>query len=303
MRVMILGVACLMMVSLSIGIFLHEEPDQIKQPTPNDQNLTNTENKQERLQPIYVDENIGYSLQNDELNITFNQGEDWVKVPIDNEQFLHGNGRNLLENSYIISKEQIAFFYLAEAYDHEQSNTLLVTYSFDQGGTWEEAVVAETYPYIDFKKVDFLSDQFGYVIVTGERVVSQEASYIYMTNDGGENWVLANRPDTTNLIYNGGFIDELTGFLSVGIINPVQPELHVTQDGGNTWTEATIHVPEEYSEIFLIAEMPFKEADELIVRVNQGPNGDYKGGKVKAKFVSDDEGITWHFVEEVEQDE
>ena len=184
-----------------------------------------------------------------------------------------------------------------------EDNRVVVTYSEDQGNTWENSVVAESQPFIGFQKIDFLSDQFGYIIFTGERVMSEEASYIYITNDGGTHWELTNHPDTTRLVYDGGFLDEMIGFLSVGYTNPNKPELHVTQDGANTWSEAQINVPDEYSEIFLIAEMPYHESDHLTVLVNQGPEGDYLGGRVKGKFISKDQGMTWEFLEEVEPDE
>lgn len=101
------------------------------------------------------------------------------------------------------------------------------------------------------------------------------------TNSGG-----------TRLISNGGFVDEAIGFLSFGTINPEEPDLYVTLDGGNTWNKAIMHIPTEYNLIFVQAETPVKEQDHLSVLVNQGPNGDYKGGKVKGKFISTNHGET-----------
>src|SRR5699024_12094798 len=98
-------------------------------------------------------------------------------------------------------------------------------------------------------------------------------------------------------------IDGTIGFLCVGYTKPKNPERHVTQEEGNTWNEAQINVPAEYSEIFLIAEMPYHESGHLAVLVNQGPEGDYLGGRVKGKFISKDKGMTWEFAEEVEPDE
>src|SRR5690625_2159738 len=304
MKKIIIGVASLIMIGLIAGLFLYERSNQIESPQ---EIIQKPISKPKQLQPIYVDEHVGYALQNNELHITLNQGKDWLTVPIEKDQLFNGNyngnKQNLIEQSYIISKDRMAFLYLDAGVGSVENNRLLVTYSFDQGNTWEDSVVAESHPAIGFRKVNFLSEQFGYVIVSGERVVSQEASYIYTTNDGGEHWRLTNHPDTTSLVYDGGFVDELTGFLSVGYTNPTMPELHVTQDGGDNWSEANINVPTEFSEIFLIAEMPFKEADHLVVLVNQGPNGDYKGGRVKGKFISQDQGSTWEFAEEVDPDE
>lgn len=49
--------------------------------------------------------------------------------------------------------------------------------------------------------------------------------------------------------------------------------------------------------------MPVKEEDHLAILVNQGPNGDYLGGKVKGKFISKDNGKTWDFSKEVQPNE
>ena len=304
MKKMIIGVASLMMIGLVVGLYLYEKSDQIKLA---EFNVKETPNKPQQLQPTYVDEDIGYSLQNDALHITFDQGVNWLTVPIEKDQLFNGgyngNRQSLIKQSYVITEERLAFLYLDVPNENIENTQLKITYSVDKGNTWKDSIVAGAYPAAGFRKMDFISDQFGYVIITGERVVGQEASYIYITIDGGESWELINHPDTTRLVYDGGFVDEMTGFLSVGSINPNMPELYVTQDGGDTWGQATINVPTEYSEIFLAAEMPFKEADHLAILVNQGPNGDYKGGRVKGKFVSEDHGITWDFAEEVEPDE
>lgn len=37
----------------------------------------------------------------------------------------------------------------------------------------------------------------------------------------------------------------------------------------------------------------------MAVLVNQGPNGDYQGGNVEGKFISEDNGKTWEFTMEV----
>lgn len=88
-------------------------------------------------------------------------------------------------------------------------------------------------------------------------------------------------------------------FLSFGTINPEEPDFYVTQDGGESWTKSNIQIPTEFNKIFVTAEIPFKEDDQLAVLVNQGPNGDYQGGKVKGKFISTDNGLNWTFQKEV----
>jgi photosystem II stability/assembly factor-like uncharacterized protein len=172
-------------------------------------------------------------------------------------------------------------------------------YSIDQGKTLENTVVKEHYPPIRFRKVKFLNESFGYVIISGDRTMSQEWTTVYITNDGGKHWKETSHSNVTRLIYDGGFVDENTGFLSFGILNPVEPDLYLTQDGGKSWSKANVTIPEKYHEIFVTSEVPFNEDKHLAVYINQGPNGDYKGGRVKGKFISNDNGRTWEFSMEV----
>lgn len=296
-------VAILMMFGLIIAIFFYEKSNQIELPQYIAQELGDQEiqrKRSEQLQPIYEDEDIAYSLRNEELNITLDQGKNWLTVPIEKDKLFNerytGDKQELIEQSYILTKNRMAFIYW------EESRISLI-YSLDQGETWLHTFITGIYAPLGFHKAAFIDDQFGYALITGERVASQEVSVFFVTHDGGENWEGIFHPDTMSLVLEGGFVDEKTGFLSVGPINPDKPVLHVTQDGGNTWNEAKVNVPTEYEEIFIIAEMPSKEGEDLAVFVNQGPQGDYRGGKVKGKFISKDNGATWEFSMEVKQEE
>ncbi len=128
--------------------------------------------------------------------------------------------------------------------------------------------------------------------------MSQEAHYIYLTNDGGKTWRKTRSAETTQLISDGSFVDTQIGFLSFGVLNPDTPTLYYTQNGGSTWDLAKINVPGMYLNIFVSAEAPFVEDDHLALLVNQGDNGDYEGGNVKGKFISNDNGKTWEFAQE-----
>ncbi|PAV27969.1 oxidoreductase [Virgibacillus profundi] len=314
MKKLVVSVASIMKIGLIIAIILYQKPTTITQLHP-DQTIDEQENqeslndaekpKTELLQPIHIDDPITYSLQNDELNITFDKGSNWITVPVEKDQLFdgeyNGNKRELIEVSYVLTQNRAAFLY-SDGMDWDNKRILL-TYSLDQGKTWKESVVTKPFPAMRFRKVDFLNDKFGYVIISGGRTMSQEFSTVFLTHDGGESWEETTNSGVTRLISDGGFIDETTGFLSFGTINPEEPDLYVTQDAGNTWTEAKVNIPAEYKEIFVQAEVPVKEGGYLAVLINQGPNGDYKGGKVKGKFISKDNGKTWEFQVEVNPNE
>ncbi|MEJ8777195.1 WD40/YVTN/BNR-like repeat-containing protein [Pseudogracilibacillus sp. ICA-222130] len=270
-----------------------------KEPEQNETQENNSSDEPE-LQPVNNDA-VGYTLQNNELHITFNHGSDWIKVPVEKDSLFSGeytgNRQELIVGSYILTEKKVAFLY---SDDTDETNKIVIKYSNDQGETWQKGVVAESFPFMRFRKIAFLNNQFGYVILSGDRTMSQEYSLSFLTHDGGKTWEETSEPGNTRLLVDGGFVDENTGFMSFGTINPEEPDLYVTQDGGNTWSEAVIPIPKKYDKIFVQAELPVKEGDHLAVLVNQGPQGDYKGGKVKGKFISKDNGLMWDFSTEVQ---
>jgi hypothetical protein len=297
----IIGTVSLILVGIFITIFFFENHPELttlvrKQPIEETDTQKLGIQQLVPLQPIYVDDSIGYSLQNDQLQVTFNKGRDWILVPVEKEKLFSGeysgNKQELIEDSYMLTKNRSSFLY-------SEGDGIKFKYTLNQGKTWEDSVITAQYPPIRFRKVEFLNDRLGYVIISGDRTMSQEWTTVYLTHDGGKQWSETTHSDGTRLIYDGGFVDENTGFLSFGILNPVEPELYVTQDGGNSWSKATVSIPEKYHEIFVMAEVPFKEVDHLAVYINQGPNGDYEGGKIKGKFISNDNGKTWEFEMEV----
>jgi hypothetical protein len=304
----------LMLIGVVAGTLYFESsstPPGTNQPTENSSTQESGPPQHDPLQPIYVQDTIGYSLQRDQLQITYSDGDEWTEVPIKKGSLFEGeysgDEQELIQNSFILTPERAAFLYTdgssTDSGDGAYGKSIKLIYSLDKGKTWEGSVITEQYPPIRFRKVAFTNRAFGYVIVSGDRTMSQEWTTVYLTDDGGRTWRETAHPGVTRLLYNGGFVDEQTGFLSFGILNPEEPDLHVTLNRGNSWIKARIEIPETYHNVFVIAEVPYKEEDHLAVYLNQGPNGDYKGGKIKGKFISYDSGLTWTFSKEVQSDE
>ncbi|WP_442853214.1 WD40/YVTN/BNR-like repeat-containing protein [Bacillus sp. EB01] len=304
----ITGIAAFIMFSMFGAIFVYQlsfmdTKPNLSQEQPKPQ--TEEQPKKEELRPVQTNEAVSYSLQNNELNLTFDGGQTWVMVPVEKEQLFvgeyNGSQQELILNSYILTGNRAVFVH-TNGGDWETEG-VMVTYSLDKGKTWQNSIVTQSYPGVRYRKVDFLTDNFGYIIVSGSRTMSQEGSSVFLTHDGGKTWRKTADSGQTRLLYDGGFTDEKTGFLSYGTINPVEPDLHVTRDGGISWQKAEVRVPAKYKEIFVSAEVPIKTAKGLAMLVNQGPNGDYLGGKVKGKFTSKDNGLTWDFVVKVRPNE
>ena len=308
MKKIIVGTACLMSIGLLAGTIYFEKssniPSAAVQPSVQEQNLQSSP-QPEKLEPIYEQEPVGYSLQNDQLQITYDRGKSWTEVPLEKEKLFQGEYRGseqeLIPNSYILNEDRTAFLYTED--NNQNGKRVQLLYSLNKGDTWEESVVQEEYAPLRFRKVDFTNESFGYVIISGDRTMSQEWTTVYTTSDGGESWSQTARPDTTRLIFDGGFVDKNIGFLSYGTISPEKPDLYVTQDGGDSWKKSDVLIPEKYEKHFVMAEVPFQEEDHLGVLIKQGPDGDYQGGRVKGKFISHDQGSTWEFSKEVDPNE
>lgn len=299
MKMLIGVVTSVMIVGLIVSTIYFYQSSNI--PSPEQNQISGHKNKEKvvQLQPI-SNTNISYTLQNDELNITYNKGLSWRKVPVEKDRLFegeyNGNKKELIEKSYFLSEDMAAFLYTeGEIGDHQK---VVVTYSKDKGETWKNSVVTEGFSPMRYRKIDFLNDDFGYVIISGGRTMSFESSHIFITHDDGLSWKETTNSGVTSLISDGGFIDESTGFLSFGAINPAAPELYFTHNTGQNWRRATIFVPEKYHQIFVSAEIPIKVGNHLAIYVNQGPHGDYEGGRIKGKFISEDNGKTWEFEKE-----
>jgi hypothetical protein len=263
--------------------------------------------EQSRPEPLRSATNdpISYTLQKNALNITYNNGKSWVKVPVDHDQLFdgeyNGNKQELIDGSYLLTEHRAVFLH-SEGTDPNNKRVVL-TSSLDHGKTWQNATVTTSFTALRFRKIGFINEHFGYVILSGDRTMSQEISRVFLSRDGGRSWKETASTGVTQLISDGGFVNESTGFLSFGTINPENPELYVTGDGGKSWSKTVFTIPKKYLKIFVTAEIPTREGNHLAVFVNQGPNGDYEGGKVKGKFISKDNGRTWVFSEEVQPNE
>lgn len=250
------------------------------------------------------DQNNRYQIVNGELKVTYDSGKHWQKVPAPIEELFEGayNGskQELIEGSYVITPERTAFVL-------GDGDSVRILLSTDKGNQWSRAPVPNTLPGIRMRLLGFTSEQDGYLILTGDKTMSWEANVIFKSKDGGKSWVKAGQVDEQRLITAGGFINETLGFVSFGSLNvmnqPPRPSLYRTTDGGKSWAEVEVPIPLEYKGIFVEAEVPTFDGSQGTLLVNQGPSGDYQGGKVLARYISLDEGATWTFATLVDPDQ
>lgn len=253
-------------------------------------------------------ESIRYEIKGDTVRITYDNGLNWKVVPAPFENLFgiahNGSKQELIDGSYVITPEKTAFVLEQSS----MSNTnLSVLISMDKGESWKEILVSDHLPILRMRLLGFTSDQDGYLIVTGDKTMSWEINFVFKTNDGGQSWYnVGTATDTNRLVTGGGFINDQLGFISFGEYRDenqhVIPNLHRTTDGGANWERVEVPIPEEYLNYFTIAEIPTFHGTDGTLLVNQGEMGDYLGGKVLAKFTSQDQGKTWSFAGLIDPD-
>lgn len=257
-----------------------------------------------------VRDKITYTIQEEKLYVTFNRGKSWEKVPVAFTGLFSGDesvaSGELRADTYLLENDRTGFIYVENT---EKNKPLRFVYTENHAKTWKVTTISKKTAGVTFRNIHFLNSAFGYSIYGDGRVMSQEGATFVTTSDNGKSWKVqsvGNLSDgniITGIIYAGGFIDERTGFISFTKPNPERPQLILTQDKGKTWRNAIFQIPEKYRKIFVVAETPEKAGSHLQVLLNQGQNGDYKGGKVKGKFVSNDNGAHWQYQKEQQVEE
>lgn len=246
--------------------------------------------------------NIKYEIKDETLRVTYDNGKNWRVVPVGMGDLFSGgsNGseQQLMDGSYVITREITAFAL------NEGARVLV---SADKGESWNKALISDQLPFLRLLKLGFTSNRDGYLIVTGDKTMSWEAHSIFKTNDGGLSWYNIKAVDDTHqLVTDGGFINDQLGFISYGEYRyegqPPCPNLYRTTDGGVNWERVVVPIPDEYQGYFTIAEIPTFHGTIGTLLVNQGPVGDYLGGRVLAKFTTNDQGKSWSFAGLVDPD-
>lgn len=253
----------------------------------------------------YKKEQYTYKIDDRKCYVSYDKGITWREVPISLEVLVSvGDGRpyynQLQEGRYIISPEKTAFIH-----GGAMENPLTITYSEDMGNTWNSKEVSGTLYGTRLKFLSFPTANLGYVVATGERTMSQEAQVIYRTSDGGITWEEVGYEPSTWLLQAAGFIDQDIGFMSYPKVEGAETNFYRTEDGGRTFEPIILPVLEEEwmghtFEPFIQPETPYIENGELFLLVGQGPQGDFKGGRLMAKLKSIDGGKTWTFLEYLE---
>ena len=181
--------------------------------------------------------------------------------------------------------------------------------SSDSGEIWKESVVEGSDKMILFGDlrenvapsggfIGFWGDG-GYLVLTAPVSMGNQPMRIYLTTDGGDTWKEIGNPYDTGKHYcvltGAGFSNEEIGFISYRYYEDAGPDIWWTSNGGDTWEELTVKLPEEYSneEYVFTPLSPTFNGSSGIYPIEATNHAD--GTTEMIYLYSDDYGVTWDF--------
>ena len=144
----------------------------------------------------------------------------------------------------------------------------------------------------------YINKEMGFKIYLGNLWRDRYQVEIYKTKDGGQNWQKVDSNLTEVYIKSEFmFLDENIGYGGVDSYDI----LKITRDGAKTWEEVKVDKPDSIKEnnIF-IKNLPTVNGENLEIiayTVDSTRSPKYK----YYKFESRDKGITWNYIEEIEE--
>lgn len=227
----------------------------------------------------YPEEN-GYIIKNGILYIRYDN-ENVIEVPGD-----------FSEGSYILNKENYQISKEKTVFSFNLDDERYLLFSDDMGYSWEKVELKEN---SQITNLQFLNKDVGYMLRIDDTALGSSAfGKICKTSDGGRNWMdidIQLENEEKNVFTKGSqmkFIDEKVGFFWLDRQGAESAELFRTEDGGKTFSK--INVIE--SDIYDYYSLPKEENGKLVLRVEQGSDGDYNGGDYKT-YYSEDKGKSW----------
>lgn len=129
--------------------------------------------------------------------------------------------------------------------------------------------------------VDFVDTSHGWIV--------GDAGVIFATTDGGMSWTLQKQPDN-NWFFDIDFSDTSNGCcVGMSFFNPYNPLALVTSDGGTTWTEAGLNIPDS-----LMGPLQFTCVDIVASDFGMIGGGPWpEGGANFMVLTTEDAGASW----------
>lgn len=259
-----------------------------------------------------------YQLSDDKIQVTFDGGEKWITVPAESayllQSYINRNDNTpeskkiVDEGTYVIDSQNAAFLY-GGVVVNGKSVPLTIIYTKDKGEHWVSSQVSDITD-LNFAYMNFFSDNDGVIVAGYTKGQSTQASAIFKTSDGGENWAQVGTTPFAKEIIGAAFIDEKTGFISYKYDTDMTNTLISTFDGGETFSVVQLEAQQlsdnvgnkyQWNQVFVQANTPTADSSgKLSLLVTQSPDSTYNNATLAARYVSDDKGKTWKYIEQID---
>lgn len=259
-----------------------------------------------------------YQLSDGKIQVTFDGGERWTVVPAESSYLLHSylnkddntveSQRIVDEGTYFIDSQNAAFLYGGVTINGKPVPLTLI-YTNDEGEHWVSSQVSDI-TNVNFVYMTFFSESNGVIVAGYTRSQNTQASVILRTTDGGENWTAVGSTPLAREITGALFIDEKTGFISYKYDGEAAGTLFATFDGGASFSQVILEEQQlsdnlggayQWSSVYVQAQTPtMDQSGTLSLIVTQQQDSTYNNPTLAARYISEDRGRTWKYVEQVD---
>ena len=180
-----------------------------------------------------LDQTHGWALTQSSILHTVDGGLHWQDITPANTNLSGWSKGDFLndQDAWVVTPQELLY-------------SISVLYTTNGGKSWQSSTIQTTLSAAT-DMPHFLNPSNGWLQTFGEPGMSQLPSAIFHTTDGGQHWKQlgsANQSDGSNAVVRASgisFSDIQNGWESGdgsgAAVNPAQPRLEVTHDGGQTW--------------------------------------------------------------------